>query len=185
MILYHGSRKVFNKFKHEFWETGEGAGQDVFGFWFVDNPQGAGNHADNYVRSEKGEPYVYVCEIPEDAPTLKRGVPVREQAHHEHWNTHLPLSLSVHDQEADWFENLFSSRAYNAERYSDRQKLIALCDAGFVAVHDFELCHTDNYLHGRSTIIMDVEMINILDRVHTHSEQYKQMKKEFWERRYQ
>jgi hypothetical protein len=178
MKLYHGSKQIFDKFDHKFENTGEKADRDVFGFWFTDNIFGAGNHAALKVKGDYSKSVVYVCEIPPDAPVLTRGVPVAEQEHYPRWNSELPFSISAFSERHDWFESMYCSQVYQGENYTDKQRLHTLYKAGFSAIHDFEPL-PDNYLHGPSTVVMDVDAITILDIIHVDSAQYKQLKNNY------
>lgn len=176
MMLFHGSKKKFDKFDHKYIETGERAGREVFGFWFLDNIYGAGYHAEVYAKGPSEDAVVYICEIPDDKPTLTLNIPVRDQPHYELWDRKMPLAISAVANERDWFRLMFESKVYNKERHTDRDRLKLLHEAGFIAVHDFELGYGDGHYHSLTTIVMDVNQIRILDIVHTNSQKYEQLK---------
>lgn len=176
MILFHGSKRQFNKFDYQYIGTGEGANHDVFGFWFLDNIYGAGNHAEIYVNGPRENAVVYVCKIPDDKPVLTRGIAVSQQPYYELWNRNLPIAISAVGEDRDWYDLMFKSKAYNHQEYSNKDRLHLLYEAGFVAIHDFELGSGETRYHGNTTLVMDVDQIKILDIIHTRSQKYEQLK---------
>lgn len=173
MLLFHGTRKKFERFDSAFFGTGE-AGVGV-GFYFTDNLKGAYQHATRYA-PRPGEPLVYVCMLREPALILNPRKPIHRHTVEvqKHWEL-LPVAQYWAKDRKHWFDSLFRTLPIgNPEPApSDSDKLIFLRDHGFQVVDDFEGDWTDAYVCGPSIVVLDekiLEIIEILPAEQLHAE---------------
>lgn len=164
MLLFHGTRKKFEKFDPAFFRTGEFS--VGVGFYFTDNLKGACAHATNRA-PRPGEPLVYVCEIREPALTLNIGQPISKQSPEaqEHWEK-LPVAhYFAKEYHKDWFRNLFPKFSFGNldPEPSDLQNFVFLRKHGFQVLFDTEGYHTDPYLAGPTIVVLDENIIDIIE----------------------
>jgi hypothetical protein len=182
MLLFHGTRKTFNKFDPSFFGTGEG-GVEV-GFYFTESLKGASNHASRYA-PKPGEPLVYVCLINEPILMLDKEKPISEQspAVQRHWET-LPAANYWAKSHRDWFGNLFTTLPFGnidipplkLETYT----YDFLRRAGFDVIYDGDGAFTDAYQHGPSVIVLNeakIQIIEVLPVEHLYDETIGESKK--------
>lgn len=162
MLLFHGTRKSFNKFDSAFFDTGEHS--IGVGFYFTDSLKGACAHASRYA-PHPGEPLVYVCEVRE-ALILDRWKPISKHspAVQKHWET-LPLAQYCAKDSRDWFEDLFRTLPIGnpTPEPSESQKYTFLRERGFHVMYDSDGSFTDGYLSGLSIVVLDERVIDIIE----------------------
>lgn len=163
MLLFHGTRKTFDKFDLAFYGTGE-AGVCV-GFYFTDNLKGAYQHATRYA-PRSGEPLVYVCEVNEPALTLSIWKPISKHNHEvqQHWES-LPAAQYWAKESKDWFGDLFRMLPFGNPdpQPSESEKYAFLQKRGFQVMYDTEGAGTDAYLCGTSIVVLDENIIDIVE----------------------
>lgn len=166
MMIYHGSRVLFDEFDVAFKGTGESG--DIGACWFADNFEGAKNHA-LYRNRNDGEARVYCCEVSERAVIVDHHKPLSEQPiAAELLMKNLPVAISCSlGNGYDWYSFTYprfkDRNGYYIERsYLSDNELIALYkNCGLHGVDDWEGCFTDAYIKGRTIIVFDFSILTI------------------------
>ena len=163
MLLFHGTRKPFERFDRAYYDTGENS--VGIGFYFTDNLKGAYNHATAYAL-KPGTPLVYICKIREEALVLNLQHSIEKQAlaTQRHWET-LPVENYCSKFDIDWFGSLLDgiSREPFMERAQEKSKYQFLKERGFQVLYDTEGGNTDPYLHGTTIVVLDESVIDIIE----------------------
>lgn len=163
MLLFHGTRKRFDKFDPAFFGTGE-AGVGV-GFYFTDSLKGAYQHATGYA-PRPGVPLIYVCEVREPALMLNIRQPISKHSPEvqHHWER-LPIAQYLAKESSHWFGDLFRMLPFGNPdpEPSESQKYAFLRKHGFQVMYDTEGAYTDAYLCGTSIVVLDERIIDIIE----------------------
>lgn len=172
MQLFHGTRQQFDKFDVAFKGTGEAG--DIAACWFTDNFKGASNHALLKNRNP-GAPLVYRCKLKEGSIIANHNLSLEEQPDiAARLRVCLPVSISSQlGKGRDWHvlnEPLYTRHkgkmSYSGNRHVDSHELIRLyLSCGIQGVYDWEGIFTDSYLHGTTTVIFDVDTLDIQEVV--------------------
>ncbi|MEZ8959512.1 hypothetical protein AB6E94_19015 [Vibrio lentus] len=178
-LYFHGTRaKKFNSFDLGQLGTGEGA-YAAQGTYFATSLKGACNHA-KYKTRQSGKPLVYVCKVKSSAKILTLNKPIQDHSLDikELWDK-LPVWLSTKQSE-DWYYQI----AHTPESHIDHrfplldepERCTLLSSMGIDVLRDFESgAFVDSYLHGRSHLVLNptiIDIVEVLDVESIQSEIY-------------
>ncbi|HHR6499800.1 TPA: hypothetical protein ACS8CD_000288 [Providencia alcalifaciens] len=166
MKIYHGTKATFQTFDTNFAGTGEAG--DIPAIWFTDNYKGAYNHA--LKTRQDGIPKVFECTLDESTIILNTQIPIVEQPIvYENILKYFPVIISTNinsnTKSNDLFSSYFDINNKFGHRYvRDTSTLLNkyLKQANIHAIYDYEQEWTDLYLHGTTTVVFDIQKINII-----------------------
>ncbi|MDA0152365.1 hypothetical protein OH460_08625 [Vibrio sp. Makdt] len=172
-FYFHGTRaERFNNFDIGKLGTGEGA-HAANGIYFATSLKGARNHA-KYRACQLGNPLVYVCKMKPHAKILTLDSSIKEQSPcaQDLWSN-LPVWLSTKEGK-DWFFEIGSTPEslvnHRLPMIDERQRCTMLKNFGVDVLRDFESgAFCDSYLHGRSHLVLNADVIEIVDVIDVNS----------------
>ncbi len=146
------------------------AGGDIDACWFMDNFEGARNHALLQNRNP-GAPLVYRCELTPGALIADYSKPLTEQpAIAERLRRYAPVGLSCslgngprwHTLKMPFYQTYQGKTIFHKHKGLSSNEAIALYRiCGIHGVYDWEDAWTDSYLLGTVTVIFDFSVLVI------------------------
>ncbi|KAB0482377.1 hypothetical protein F7Q91_02940 [Vibrio chagasii] len=172
-LFFHGTRaNKFNSFDLDKLGTGEGA-YAAKGIYFATSLKGACNHA-KYKTRQTGKPLIYVCKIKASAKilTLNKLIEDHNLDIKKLWDK-LPVWLST-KRSADWYSQFASPPESLIDPYAphldESERCGLLLSMGIDVLRDFESgAFVDSYLHGRSHLVLNPSVVDIIEVIDVDS----------------